>query len=252
MTEPEERDRPFTLDEARRIVGYLRGFETRRERDRVTYELVADIYQLALMTGMRQGEWSQRRWAQVDFDAELVRLTKTKGGKSRSVMLNRPVRAILKRRYRERGASPYVFPSQYKADHPVAEHTIRRLLKKAANALKIPYGRKVEGGFTFHDTRHMAVTNMLLDGHDLATVADVSGHSKKEMTLKYSHATAESRSQAVASLEKFDFGVSLDDKRRKKKWLGCKSLSSQHLETLSITAPRIRNLRAGTALLLAF
>jgi integrase len=207
--ETEGRDRPLALDEARRIVGYLRA-PARRRFDEHVRASVADIFQLALMTGMRQGEWRTRTWREIDFEAGTIRLTKTKTGKARTIVMSAPVRAILERRFAARGEGAFVFPGSYKGDRPMVEWTIRRQLMKAAESLGIPYGRKAEGGFTFHDARHTAVTNMLHDGHDLATVADISGHSKKTMALRYSHATAESRHRAMRSLEKFDFPESAD------------------------------------------
>lgn len=210
MKEPEERQRPLALDEAQRIVAWLLTAPVPRKTDRVAREKVADIFRLALMTSTRQGEWRLRRWGQVDFANGLIQLTKTKTGKSRTLVMTAPVRAILQRRFAACNGSEYVFPGAYKHQQPMRENSIRHLLQAAAKALSITYGRNNEGGFVFHDTRHTAASTMLLAGHDLATVADVLGHSKKEMTLKYAHATIESRRGALTSLEKFGYMVEID------------------------------------------
>jgi integrase len=73
-------------------------------------------------------------------------------------------------------------------------------LKRAAARAGVPYGQHVEGGFRPHDNRHTAVTRMLQGGADAASVADVVGHSKLYMTLRYSHASPESKRAAVEKL----------------------------------------------------
>lgn len=210
---PEERDRPLTFDEARRIVSWLLAPDA-PARERRARLLTADIFRLGLMTGMRLGEWRLRRWSQVDFDTALIRLTKTKTGRPRTIKMTPSVRAILARRYAERGGSDYVFAGIGRSARPVCEGTVRRQLVLAAEALKIPYGRATEGGFTFHDTRHTAVTAMLARGADLATVAELAGHSKGHMTMRYAHASAESRERALRSLEIFSFGEEVEEKQQ--------------------------------------
>lgn len=201
---PEERNRPLSLREAKEMVEWLRA-PGASERERATRLNAADLFQLALMTGMRQSEWRTRRWSPVDFEAGTVTLTKTKMGKTRVIRMSASVREILGRRNRERrGASEFVFQGRPgPLPHPLTMNPIRRQLVLASTALDIPYGRNVEGGFMFHDTRHTAITEMLAGGNDLATVADISGHSKKSMTIRYGHATRESRERAMRTLEKF-------------------------------------------------
>lgn len=209
--EPEGRERTLTLDEATRIVVWLLTAPARRRTDLIARQKVADIFRLALLTSTRQGEWRKRKWAQVDLETGVIKLTKTKTGKSRTLVMTPPVRAILERRFGARGASEYIFPGERKAHQPMRENSIRHLLQQAAEALKIPYGRKVEGGFVFHDLRHTAVSAMLLASHDLATVAQVAGHKKEGMTLRYSHATAASIGRALGSLEQFAILVEIPD-----------------------------------------
>jgi hypothetical protein len=48
---------------------------------------------------------------------------------------------------------------------------------------------------------------MLHAGIDLKTAGSILGHSDKYMTMRYAHATAESRQAAVVSLEDGDFRV---------------------------------------------
>lgn len=209
---PEERDRPLSLQEAKGVIEFLRS--SQHARHAAARLAAADIFQLALLTGMRQSEWRLRKWAHIDFEAGTVRLTKTKTGRPRVLRMTPSVRAILVGRLRARGASDYVFPSVVKRERPVSVNAIRRWLVLAAEALVIPYGRGVDGGFTFHDTRHTAITEMLAGGNDLATVADISGHSKKSMTLRYGHATTESRERALHTLEKFSFDGGVEEKRQ--------------------------------------
>lgn len=204
--EPAGRERTLSLKEAQALVAWLRA-PVERALVHEAREKVADMLQLALMSAMRQGEWRKRQWAEIDFETNTITLSKTKTGKGRVLFMSPAVRAILERRFNARHGSPYIFPGALTAKRPMSESSIRQMLARAAAALKIPYGRNVEGGFTFHDTRHTAISQMLLAGHDLATIADISGHTKKSMTLRYSHATVESRQRALSSLEPFAFEV---------------------------------------------
>jgi len=71
------------------------------------------------------------------------------------------------------------------------------IIKKACETCGIPYGRFKPGGIILHDNRHTWISRLAQAGIDLATIADFSGHSTKEMVLHYSHAGPESRKRAM-------------------------------------------------------
>ena len=88
-----------------------------------------------------------------------------------------------------------------------------RIFAAACQAMGIPYGRELPGGFVTHDARHTAVTRMLQAGRDLATIGSITGHKDKTLILHYGHASTESRDKAMDVLESFagsELGLSLD------------------------------------------
>jgi integrase/recombinase XerC len=78
------------------------------------------------------------------------------------------------------------------------------------------FGR-TETGLTIHDFRHSFATISLRKGVDLATLADLLGHSAKTMTLRYSHSTLASREQAIEAIESYGDRENMDAKSPPKK-----------------------------------
>lgn len=52
-------------------------------------------------------------------------------------------------------------------------------------------------GFRLHDLRHTALTRMGEGGVDLVTLASIAGHSKIEMTKRYSHPSEQHQESAL-------------------------------------------------------
>lgn len=193
-----KRKRPITREEEYKLLMVLSAPPLRGENPQTTRARhdVADLFELALNTGMRGGEIVKLTWVQIDFESEQIFLGKTKNGEDRLVPMNRLVRQTLrKRRLEQRGT--WVFPNP-KGTGP--RYNYLRTFRRVAEELKLPYGQKLEHGFTPHAARHTATTRMLQAGNDIATVQEVVGHSDRTMTLVYSHASAATRRRAVESL----------------------------------------------------
>jgi integrase len=62
---------------------------------------------------------------------------------------------------------------------------LRRSFETACRNAKIPYGRKVEGGITFHDIRATFKANMLRAGVDKVFRDVILGHSLQGMDAYY-------------------------------------------------------------------
>jgi len=76
-------------------------------------------------------------------------------------------------------------------------------LKRACKEAGILNGRKVEGGFTFHDLRHTFNTNMRKAGVDKSIIMKIAGHSSEEMFNRYNTVDAEDARQAVDQLQAY-------------------------------------------------
>lgn len=209
LTEEEQALVFFGLRAPRGVIHTKRGDQRETEETVLVRHTLADILELALSTGLRQGEGRTLRWSKIDFTVREfdgfttygeIRLTKTKNRRNRSVPLNRDARDMLLRR-RAESSSEWVFPNSL-GTAPISATTLYKVLKRVCRAVGVSYGRYAEDGFTFHDSRHTAVTGMLQRGADLKTIGSIVGHTDETMTMRYSHATAHSRAKAVSSLER--------------------------------------------------
>lgn len=165
-----------------------------RERD----PLHADLFLVALRTGMRQGELLALRWADIRFDANTIdvrhsldrgRLGPTKGGKPRQVPLHAEVRAALVGRRGEPTA--FVFATADGA--PLSGNVIKNPLGRARLAIGRP-------GLRFHDLRHSFASQLVVNGAPLQAVQRLLGHTDIATTLRYAHLAPDALSSAVATL----------------------------------------------------
>jgi len=101
---------------------------------------LVDLVELALYTGMRQGELLELTWGRVDRARGVVLLEITKSGRRREVPLNTPADAILARRAPAAQADVLVFGSR-------SWNTFRKSWEAALEAGQL-------GDFHFHDLRH--------------------------------------------------------------------------------------------------
>jgi len=139
-----------------------------------------DIVQIALNTGMRQGEIFNLKWDWIDFDNNFISLpqTHTKSKKERKIPLNQTVRKILMTRKLSSGGTDYVFMSPLGLNKNI--RNVKWSYKTACKKAGIDNLR-------FHDLRHTCATRLVESGIPLHTVAKLLGHSSVRTTERYSH-----------------------------------------------------------------
>lgn len=202
------RERLISQDEIMRFLTELlsarREDETSRDYEKRT--VVGQVFQMALLTGARVGEIIALRWEQIDFGEKVLQIvgTKTKFRSAKNVRylsITPTIEQILQTRKAADKFGDFVFS---KTGNSVTNY--HEILKEAAARAGIKYGANVRGGFITHDARHTAVSKMIQSGVDLSTIGEITGHSDKNLILHYSHATHESRKQAVEVLDIFVSG----------------------------------------------
>lgn len=189
--------------------------QARRFLDSVADHRYSTLYQLALATGLRQGELVGLTWSQIDYDTrELIvssqvrRHHKTitrkapKMDKARTVPLDDTLIAALRAHWHEQqeerqitadwAEHGLVFPSE--KGTPLFASSVWSHFKTACRRAKLPPIR-------FHDLRHTAASLMLANGVSLADVAAILGHSSPAITAKlYLHSFDDGRRSAVATM----------------------------------------------------
>jgi integrase len=186
--EPEGRSRFLSRpgDEPKPELGRLLA-ACRESRNRNLYDLV----QLAILTGMREGEILGLRRAYVRLDggglALPAEITKTKEG--RFVPLVGKALAIVARRLKTK--RDYLFADPGRRNAPAGAPRFPR--KAWAAALR-------EAGiddFRFHDLRHTHGSYLAMAGSTTRELMDALGHKTPAMAARYSH-LANAHKRAVA------------------------------------------------------
>jgi integrase len=148
-------------------------------------------FQIALHTGMRQGEQFSLTWDNVDFARKTIRLDETKNGHMREVPLNSVALAILKDLHKVRPDDGPVFRSSRRK-----AQGIRDPKKWWLHALAVA---KVKN-FRWHDLRHTFCSRLVQAGVDIRTVAELAGHRNISITMRYAHVAPQTNLAAVEKL----------------------------------------------------
>ena len=164
---------------------------------------------LAMYTGIRIGELCALKWSDVDFDNNILHVSKTvqrisspNGKRKTTVKVTSPktdnaVREIplppflasyLKKS--SRNDDTYILSGNNKVVEPSClSYRFKQILKKA----NVP-------PIKFHSLRHTFATDCLQIGFDVKTLSEILGHSDSETTMRfYIHSSME-RKQACMSL----------------------------------------------------
>lgn len=164
---------------------------------------------LAMYTGIRIGELCALKWSDIDFDNNILHISKTvqrissPNGKSKTtVKVTTPktenaIREIplppflasyLKKSVRN--DDTYILSGSHKIVEPrCLSYRFKSILKKA----NVP-------PIKFHSLRHTFATDCLQTGFDVKTLSEILGHSDSETTMRfYIHSSME-RKQACMSL----------------------------------------------------
>ena len=164
------------------------------ERDRLLTSCKAAQYPrlhalvlMAMLTGARRGELLGLTWADVDLDAGIASLGRTKNGDRRTLILLPQVVEAL-RPFHATDGTRYVFGSKKsRCQKPAAIDTSwHKAIARAAVK-----------NFRFHDLRHCCASYLAQAGVPLNVIADVLGHRKMDMTKRYAHLTTQTKATAM-------------------------------------------------------
>lgn len=148
---------------------------------------LVDLVELALYTGMRQGELLGLSWSSVDRSRGVVLLEITKSGRRREVPLNGPADAVLARRQGAGTPDWLVFGTR-------SWDAFRKGWEAALEAAQLE-------DFHFHDLRHTFASWAIQRGATLPEVKDLLGHSTLAMVMRYAHLAPEHLRSAVSRLD---------------------------------------------------
>lgn len=177
------RERIITDDERAKLLNALRSLRPEFAR----------IFEFASLTGLRHSEIMRVRKTDLDRKARSLKVYRSK---TDSVSYISPLTDRMLELLSESYDSGFVFTPSGKTPG-----TFYKYLSRACESVGIPYGRFKEDGIILHDNRHSFISKLQMAGVDLATIQAFSGHSTKELVMRYSHARPESRKRAMQAID---------------------------------------------------
>ena len=155
----------LSTDEMRRMIGAL------QEEEDVLWRT---YFMLALMLGSRRNELLSIRWADVDFEQQILRLPETKSGREHILPLPGPALELLKALPRK---NDFVFAGSGETGHRI---NVKRAWKRVCKQAGVT-------GCRVHDLRHTVGSWLSMAGCNLQLVSRVLGHAGTAVTERYSH-----------------------------------------------------------------
>ena len=167
----ESRERYLSASELQRLGEVL----SRIEYERSGLPQAVAAIRLLILTGCRSSEILQLRWDEVEFEGRCLRLTDSKTGK-RTVVLNTAALEILAALEHVDG-NPYVIPGGKIGGHLSTLQPLWSRVRAEADIADV----------RVHDLRHNFASFGVNNGHNLAVVGKLLGHSKIATTQRYAH-----------------------------------------------------------------
>jgi len=149
-------------------------------------EGVFEIFNLAILTGMRAGEILGLHWNAVDLPGRLITVcrsyeTTTKTDEIRYVPILDPLLPLLKEWKLRCRSKALVFPTKVGTMHQPSARVLQETLQRVRKRAEIPYR------FVFHDLRHTFASHFMMGGGDIYRLQRILGHKSIIMTERYSH-----------------------------------------------------------------
>ncbi len=184
-----KRLRFLSVDEENWLLDELDPNKSKRGIGKVQRSLRQDQYDyvVALLdTGARAMEVAELPWSAGDFNANTIHIHRSKTSQSTILHMTDRLRAVLQRRYQQRGDSAYVFPSRNGGHRQYRCEAIMNAIDQAGlNEANIV--RQKGGKVTLHTFRHTFCSRLAQAGVSLHKIAHLAGHSDIKTTMIYAH-----------------------------------------------------------------
>lgn len=156
-------------------------------------EVMRDFVLLALLTGARRSNLAAMHWLEINLDAGVWRIPRTKNDEPQAVTLCPEAVAILEARKEATGGG-FVFPGSGTTGHiKEPKKAVMRVMERAG----IPYGRDVDNGVTLHDLRRTLGSWQARTGASMAIIGKSLNHKSHQATAIYARLDLDPVRQSV-------------------------------------------------------
>jgi integrase len=184
------KENPATLVKPPKVNNVLVRYLTAEQETTLLEQLPVQyrpVVQVAINSGLRQGELLHLTWRDIDWNAGIVTVQETKAGDKRRVPMNSTVLGVLTS-LRERAAgqlADQVFPH--------GARYLRRAFERAVKAAEL-------APFRFHDLRHTFASRLAMQGANDRTLMALGGWKSPAMLSRYAHLSPAHLFHAVEGL----------------------------------------------------
>lgn len=174
---PNDLPRLIKQDDALRILEWLYFTPFRYKWERERAKAIVAIF---IFTGIRRSELLNIKNSDINFTEKIVRINSGKGNKDRVIPMNEKLIEILQEYIQselKQQATCEYFLVKLDGVRRMGDGTIRTLFKRFQKELGI--------AVTPHRLRHTFATLLIKNGCSLPALSKMMGHSKIEVTMKY-------------------------------------------------------------------
>jgi integrase/recombinase XerD len=150
--------------------------------------------------GLRVGEVSRLKLADIDSGRKVIRIEQGKGGKDRYVMLSAQLLQILRAYWRLARPARWLFPGR-ELDHPVSVATLQEACRVATRAAEL------SKPVTVHTLRHSFATHLLEAGTDIRIIQVLLGHARLATTARYAQVATRMLAGTPSPLDRLSLKV---------------------------------------------
>ena len=160
-------------------------------------ELLKHRVLLSLMysAGLRAGEVSRLRIADIDSGRMMIHIRQSKNNKDRYVPLSPLVLEGLRKYFYACQPTEYLFNGNTPG-LPLSVRGMQWALREAVKKCKF------QKGITLHTLRHSYATHLLEFGMDIVSIKELMGHERIETTLVYLHVAKPNRSNLFSPFDR--------------------------------------------------
>ncbi len=186
--ESKGRIRVISKKEEETLLALIRGVKLNKTNQ--FYVETADLIEVLVDTGLRLSEGINLKYADINFETNLISIWVNKGEKPRSVPMTKRVKSILKERKKGDKESPFTI-TRHQAGH-------------AWNWVRKKMGLAKDKEFIMHALRHTCASRLVNKGVDLYVVKEYLGHSTIQVTERYAHLAPDKLAHAAEILDEYE------------------------------------------------